>query len=356
MTSFDDIPGLSPDLVPVFQTAGIDTPADLAVVPAKVIRRAIEKAMDGKGAVPTIQEVERWQSAVRAGLLPEVRTTAPQSAVRGPSGPGYSLGDPLLVAVALSSRQLMASGIAASAVPVARILGDVSEETLSAPTMSEDERRERLLHPDTMGSERLSPRDGVQTENGAAAVENVLPESKPVEVTPVEPSIREPLPTIERVEEAEEEEEPGSIVFSSTDERAREQTDFERKNRGMTHKDPMRVYCGALATLLALVLAIVGIGTVVTASVLEFVLKKPVPVELAFGLLAFPFALIVFVWLGAPARCRLCGQRLYMPRSCRRHERAHQSILGYSISLAAHVVVYRWFRCSLCGTKQRLKQ
>ena len=329
MTSFDDLPGLSPDLLPVFRTAGIDTPADLAVVPAKVIRRAIEKAMDGKGSVPTIQEVERWQSAVR--------------------GPDYSLGDQLPVAVALSSQQLMDSGIAASAVPVARILGDVSEENLSAPTMSEDERRERLLHPDSMGSERPSPREGVQAENGAAAVENVLPER-----TPVEPSIREPLPTIERVEEEEEEEAP--IVYPSMDERVREQTDFEKKNRGMKHKDPMRVLRGALATLLAFLLMIVGVGTVVTASVLEFGMKKQVPVELALGLLAFPFALIVFVCLGGPARCRLCGQQLYMPRSCRRHERAHRSILGYSISLAVHVVVCRWFRCSLCGTKQRLKK
>ena len=325
MTSFDDLPGLSPDLLPVFRTAGIDTPADLAVVPAKVIRRAIEKAMDGKGSVPTIQEVERWQSAVR--------------------GPDYSLGDPLPVAVALSSQQLMDSGIAASAVPDARILGDVSEENLSAPTMSEDERGECLLHPDSMESECPSPREGVQAENGAAAVENVLPERKPVE-----PSIREPLPTIERVEEE------APIAYPSMDERIRKQTNFEKKNRGMKHKDPMRVLRGALATLLALLLMIVGVGTVVTASVLEFVMKKPVPVELAFGLLAFPFALIVFVWLGGSARCRLCGQQLYMPRSCRRHERAHSSILGYSVSLAVHVVVCRWFRCSFCGTKQRLKQ
>jgi hypothetical protein len=88
---------------------------------------------------------------------------------------------------------------------------------------------------------------------------------------------------------------------------------------------------------------------------MEYYLKMQVPAYLAFGLVAFPMAWLLFLMVGTRPRCRLCGQRLFLPRQCRRHDRAHKSIFGYATIMALHVVCFRWFRCSLCGTKQRLK-
>ena len=342
MTSHQDIPGLDPELVPLLQLVGVETAGDLAVVPAKIVYRALEREMGVGNGVPSLEEIESWQKAVRSSKIPG-----------GPGAKKVSSGDRLLVAEALSSKQLMASGIAAAMVPIARILGDPSDLTLMA---SRNGKAEGLEH-----------RTEGQAKGREPAREPIHPrEDDPLEVHAVEPSrIRRfedrkrevEVPEgkeAEEVPDGEDGEDGEELRFRSTELRSRAEQDFERKNRGMTHKEPGRVLIGALALLVTNLLVLIGVGTVTTALVMEYFLKMQVPPYLAFGLVTFPLAVLIFLMLGTRPRCRLCGQRLFLPRKCRRHDRAHKSFLGYAITLALHVVFFRWFRCNLCGTKQRL--
>ncbi|MDA1005959.1 MAG: hypothetical protein O3A87_05685 [Verrucomicrobia bacterium] len=348
MTSLQDIPGLDPELVPLLQLVGVETAGDLAVVPAKIVYRALEREMGFGNGVPSLEEIESWQKAVRSSRIPG-----------GPGAKKVSSGDRLLVAEALSSKQLMASGIAASTVPIARILGDPSDLTLMASRSGAsrngtaeglEHRTEAPAKAREPAREPIHPREDDPLEVHAVESSRIRRlEDRKREVEVPERKEAEEVPDGEDGGEAEEE-----MRFPSTEVRSRAEQDFERKNRGMTHKEPGRVLIGALALLVSNLLVLIGVGTVATALVLEYYLKMQVPPYLAFGLMTFPLALLIFLTLGTRPRCRLCGQRLFLPRKCRRHERAHRSFLGYAITLALHVVFFRWFRCNLCGTKQRL--
>ena len=106
----------------------------------------------------------------------------------------------------------------------------------------------------------------------------------------------------------------------------------------------------------AMVLATLGFIAVGAGLVFAFYYDVPVPKPMLLVLFVFPLALVLHATLGLRARCRLCGQRLFQPRDCGKHEKAHRSPFGYIFAMALHVVTRGWFRCMLCGTKQRLHE
>lgn len=328
MTSLHDLPGLDSGRIRVLKEAGIETPGDFALMPPDLICRALQEGLAPDRNVPDLEEVKQMQVLVRRGAIP--------------TGSAYRLSSPakgLSVARALSSRQLMESGIEASAVPMARILGEPGEVQIEERTGAGDEAAAAPPPEQRRGPD-------AEPAPGAKAAGPPIMSKMPAQVVERTPGAKRRNDTGPRPEESN---------FVSTKERSREDKDFERKNRGMTHKDPGRVLRGALATLLSDLLVLGGFGTIATALCYELLTKSQVPASLAWGLLAFPAALLVFLFFATPPRCRLCGQRLFVPRQCRKHERAHKSFLGYTTSLALHVVCFGWFRCSLCGTKQKLK-
>ena len=146
------------------------------------------------------------------------------------------------------------------------------------------------------------------------------------------------------------------MKFREVTEERMAQIGLERRNYGMSHKEPMRVYLGAIAALISMFLVTVGFVAVAAALARSWYFQEPVPVREAVVLVVFPVALLIYVGLAMKVRCRLCGQRLFIPRQCRKQQRAHRSIFGYLFALATHILAHRWFRCMLCGTKQRLKE
>jgi hypothetical protein len=55
--------------------------------------------------------------------------------------------------------------------------------------------------------------------------------------------------------------------------------------------------------------------------------------------------------------CRICGQKLFAHRTHLKNSRAHHVPgLGYILPLCVQVILFRWFRCSHCGTPIRLKE
>jgi len=117
---------------------------------------------------------------------------------------------------------------------------------------------------------------------------------------------------------------------------------------------------GALITLVMIIEVPVAI-----ASAFLLLLSDQKPESFSWvpkWLLAFPLSLpvvgVAFLFFGVgTGRCRICGQGQFMPRACRRNAKAHHvPLLGYIIPTALHMLVFRWFRCTYCGTPVRLKE
>jgi hypothetical protein len=129
--------------------------------------------------------------------------------------------------------------------------------------------------------------------------------------------------------------------------------------RGVLHTHPVSLAIGAIVTLILMVLLPASI-----VSALLLLLSDQNPQNFSWvpkWLLGFPLALPVIgiAWLiwGYGGSCRICGQKLFMPRACRKNAKAHHVPgLGHIVPLCFHLLAFRWFRCTFCGTPVRLKK
>lgn len=127
--------------------------------------------------------------------------------------------------------------------------------------------------------------------------------------------------------------------------------------RGVLHPQPGRVKMGGIVTLFTLLLlpaSFIAAG--------YFILQSEEGArEDLFWLLAFPIAFLIFgffyLTMARPVKCRICGQPVFSPKSCRRHVKAHHiPFLGYILPTSIQLLLFHWFRCIYCGTSIRLKE
>lgn len=129
--------------------------------------------------------------------------------------------------------------------------------------------------------------------------------------------------------------------------------------RGVLHDRPVLVGFGALfAVLVGLLmpLAVVASLLLVLSRSLEYSFSW-----VSGWWLAFPIALMAagigYMLVSLRVKCRVCGQKVLAPKHCLKHRNAHHVPgLGHIIPLAAHVLSFRWFRCTFCGTSIRTKE
>jgi hypothetical protein len=129
--------------------------------------------------------------------------------------------------------------------------------------------------------------------------------------------------------------------------------------RGVLHTHPVSMTLGAIITLIMVVLLPLSI----LASAL-LLLSDQFPATfpwVSVWWLAVPCCLplvgILYWIFGVSGKCRICTQRVFLPRGCRKNAKAHHVRgLGYIIPLCFHLLVFRWFRCTYCGTPVRLKK
>lgn len=129
--------------------------------------------------------------------------------------------------------------------------------------------------------------------------------------------------------------------------------------RGVLHSHPHSIIAGALVTLLVLIFTPLA----VTSSLL-LLLSGEMPQRFAWvpgWLIVFPLILPLFgicylIW-GLGGSCRICGQNLFRHRAHLKNTRAHHVPgLGHIFPLCLHILLFRWFRCTHCGTPVRLKE
>lgn len=129
--------------------------------------------------------------------------------------------------------------------------------------------------------------------------------------------------------------------------------------RGVLHSHPVSVRVGALVTLLVMLMIPLS---VVSAALLFLSTEMPERFSWVPGwLLALPVALpllgICYLIWGVTASCRICGQKLFVHRGHLKNSKAHRVPgLGYILPLCFQVLIFRWFRCTHCGTPVRLKE
>lgn len=129
--------------------------------------------------------------------------------------------------------------------------------------------------------------------------------------------------------------------------------------RGVLHSHPRSIMMGALVTLLLILIVPVAI-----LSAVLLLLSGEMPGHFSWvpgWLIVFPMVLPVcgifyLIW-GIGGTCRICGQNLFRHRAHLKNSRAHHVPgLGYVVPLCFHILVFRWFRCTHCGTPVRLKE
>lgn len=129
--------------------------------------------------------------------------------------------------------------------------------------------------------------------------------------------------------------------------------------RGVLHTHPVGMTLGAIVTLtLAALLPL----AVAVCCVLLFTVLFPGRIAWASPwLLVVPCGLPVlgalYFIFGMNGRCRICTQRVFFHRPCRKNAKAHHIRgLGHIIPMCLHLLLFRWFRCTYCGTPVRLKK
>lgn len=129
--------------------------------------------------------------------------------------------------------------------------------------------------------------------------------------------------------------------------------------RGVLHTHPWTMMLGAAITLVMMVLtvpALLAAALLLLSDIFPEVFHWVSPWLLVLPC-SLPVVGIFYLIYGVKCRCRICNQRMFFPRACLKNSKAHRIAgLGYIIPVALHMLTFRWFRCTYCGTPVRLKK
>ena len=129
--------------------------------------------------------------------------------------------------------------------------------------------------------------------------------------------------------------------------------------RGVLHDRPLRVWFGGLITILLQLMVPLAI---IAAPLLILSDQQTEKFSWVPGwIIAFPLALpvlgILYAIVSSGAKCRVCAQRMYVPKHCLKNRKAHHlPLLGYIGAVALQVMVFKWYNCTFCGTSIRIKK
>ena len=344
-----------------------------AKVPAKkAARKTARKAAGTQGDSEAVSEktaetIAEMPVQVEDAPPPEPATTgttpAPTQDDPGPAEPGVSStlvnfeADPDVldmilrapVALPMPARILAEKGIAPSAIAVAPLLNRAEGDIDVRVTANSGQKRPRS----TASTPRGKPGGLVNVADFRQA------NRRGIDMTRVR-QIDQP-PTVE-IPEAPPVKVDERLKLLRT---AREETNrgkspgTRRYVRGVLHDRWLLVACGSIIALLLALMIPCAVGSALLLLLSD--MKPDIFGWVPKWLLVFPGVLPVigalYLTVSTRVKCRVCGQKVLVPRHCLKHVKAHYvPLLGHIVPLALHVLLFRWFHCTFCGTAIRTKE
>lgn len=310
--------------------------------------RAANEALELGETIPSPSQVERWISQAQALVEEEAANISLEE------GPKHVPANPL----EHNSRKSLALQRVPTAIPLpVKIFsaGNLAVESISPAILFD----ESMLEKEDEDSPLLSSRVSVLPLN-----------TQTYQWTPPEKEVR--IAKEKTAEAGGESIEP--IPFSTGENipkqklslrsaKGMEQKKFSRRSRrfvrGVLHTNPYGITFAALWTLITIGTfpISVGFGLFFLLSKMKPLLFWWVPEWFLYMTLLLPVAGIIYLVFALSGRCKICSQRLFYTKSCERNIKApHIAGLGYIIPLCLHILLFRWFRCTYCGTPVRLKE
>jgi hypothetical protein len=129
--------------------------------------------------------------------------------------------------------------------------------------------------------------------------------------------------------------------------------------RGVLHDRPYVVWFGGVILLLlqcCLPLALIAAPLLILTDQMPEKFTGVPSWIIAFPI-AVPLLGLLYALISTRAKCRVCAQRMYVPKQCLKNKKAHHlPLFGYIGAVAMHVVTFRWYNCTFCGTSIRIKK
>ena len=364
MTQLKKISGINKAAQELLEVVGILNLQSLADAGGAELVRELERAnriLQLTARTPTRQDVDKWIATARKTLgMEEVKEEAP---IAMPVN--FEAVEEVMemlakapFAIPLPARQLVDNQLAVSDIPPAILLNRYSGDL-------------EIRINDRKGPRNI-PRAPIRAKartisNSYVQMGDPGPQRLQIDTSRVR-SISDMDKAGERVPAAISEQPSGTLA--DIDRVALIRAPLEKTNRGrdprsrwyirgVLHSHPLTMAFGALITLVLVVLLVPA----VLASAL-LLLSDMYPDHFHWvspWLLILPCSLPLvgglYLIYGTKGKCRICNQRQFFPRSCLKNSKAHRIPgFGYIIPVCIHMLLFRWFRCTYCGTPVRLKK
>ncbi len=350
MTKLSSIPEICQASRELLEAAGFSDAESLAKVGADELARELERAnkvLRITKLAPDRSSVEGWiSSACRLTGLPNGRAVEVVLPVNHEILPEVAaILENAPFAIPLSARLLVDRELSVADIPPAILLnrysGDLEvkvEERIPAPKHG----RAITTSNNLRIADTSATRKEIDTSRIKTFEEMGVPTARPFAPIPVNGDDRIALIRAARVE-----------TNRSRDPQSR------RYIRGVLHSHPISIGFGALVTLVISMMLPLGI-----VSALLLLLSVEIPARFDWvpkWILAFPLSLpllgIAYLIWGLQGKCRICNQKIFVPKVCLKSSKAHHIRgLGHVIPVSIHILLFKWFRCPYCETPVRLKK
>jgi hypothetical protein len=337
------IEGIDEDLLALLEAAGFQNAASLARIGPNALQRELSRANELLRIAPSVPDVSRLKDLIDAARKISGINDASGASSGANEAPAVLQVDQLLksapVAMSLPARMMIQNKLGVADVPEALPLDEIACH-IESNRMAE-------CSPVKLVSDNVRLADPTH-----AKLEIDVSRVRSIEefIGPSAPPVASSSDEVDRV-----------TLLRSPRKESNEGLDpsSRRYLRGILHKNPVRIYLGALVTL-SMMLSIPVAATSAFLLLASSNLPKFfswVPSWLIVFPLILPLIALLYAVFGNICSCRVCCQKLFVPKTHLKSPRAHHvKVLGYILPLCVQIVLFRWFRCTHCGTPIRLKE
>lgn len=358
MAALDEIPGIGKSSLELLDAAGIRNAEDLIKQDPDELVSELQRANEVLEIVkrsPKVATVTKWINAAveRIGEQPE--EPAQKEALPDKAQPvnyegSAEVADMLArapFAIPLPGKIMMEKKLSVSDVPAGLLLdsslGNLNVRSEDSTSLKPDMPTRRM--PTNVEQHATTKQE--RTQFDASNLKSVVGERKTRAVRV--PSSKE-----------HDEQDRVALIRAPLEKTNRgKKPESRRYVRGVLHTHPWSLRIGAVFSLLLLLNLPLAI---ISAFLLLISQENPGTLQWVPGwILAFPIALPLvglgyLIW-GFNGKCRICTQKLFVHKGALKHIKAHRLPgLGYVVPLCIHLLLFKWFRCSSCGTPVRLKK